>query len=129
MNCFLCHIQNPDNEADDNLFHLLDVQQTTLDELETELPSTIVPATIVVAMSNDEQSAIEAWKRLAVRPNVNAYVLAGGINRWLDLYQAQCPDVPPPDVPRMGSAPVPFSFSEEGISFRADSLSRTECTA
>ncbi len=98
------------SEADYNLFHLLDAQHTTLSQLESDLPSTIVPATIVVTMSNDEQSAIEAWKRLAVRPNVNAYVLAGGINRWLDLYQAHRPDVPPPDVPPRGDDELRHRF-------------------
>ncbi len=86
-------------EADFNLFHLLDAHHIPVAELESDLPPLITPSAVVVTMSNDEQSAIEAWKRLAVRPHVNAYILAGGINRWLDLYQMNRPDVPSAEVP------------------------------
>ena len=56
---------------------------------------------VVVVMSNDEQAAEQAWKRLAVQ-RVNAYVLAGGVNRWLDLYHNHTANVPGPDHPATG---------------------------
>jgi hypothetical protein len=71
-------------------------------ELDALPPAEIPPEAIVVTMSNDEQAAAQAWKRLAVRPNVNAYVLAGGINRWLDIYQEKMAHAPGPEAAARG---------------------------
>ncbi len=75
-------------EAEYNLFHLIDAQRLTLAELGHGWPQRLSDDAVVVVMSNDEQAAEEAWKRLAVQ-RVNVYVLAGGINRWLDLYRVK----------------------------------------
>jgi hypothetical protein len=90
------------SEADYNLFHLADARRVTIAELEDDRASPFSEDAVVVVMSNDEQMADKAWMRLAVR-RVNAYVLAGGINRWLDLYRARAADVPGPDRPAGGS--------------------------
>lgn len=89
------------NEAEYNLFHLVDARRVTLAELAHGWPQRLSEDAVVVVMSNDEQAAAEGWKRLAVQ-RVNAYVLAGGINRWLDLYRAQTANVPGPDHPAAG---------------------------
>jgi hypothetical protein len=75
------------SERDYNLFHLEGAVRLGLEEIADwtdwpELPDNAV----VVAMSNDEAAATEAWKRLKVLGVVNAYILEGGINRWLDLF-------------------------------------------
>ncbi len=89
--------------SDFNLFHLLDARQATVNEVESLVPANPSPETVVVTMSNDEEGAIEAWKRLKVHGNLNAYVLAGGVNRWLDVYQDQLPNIPGPEAQPGGS--------------------------
>jgi hypothetical protein len=91
------------DEADFNLFHLVDARNVTLGQLEGDWPSRLPPKAVCVVMSNDERAAEEAWKRLTVRPTkINAYVLAGGLNRWLDLYQDHLAGVPGPEIPGAG---------------------------
>ena len=50
-------------------------------ELQFELANTII-----VAISNDEVEATEAWKILKAESVPNVYILEGGINAWLDTY-------------------------------------------
>lgn len=99
------------NETDFNRFHLRDAQRITLAELDAGRPAPISERAVVVVMSNDERSANEAWKRLAVRPGVNAYVLAGGVNRWLDLYRVRRSDVPPSEQAAQGDERCRHDFS------------------
>ena len=76
------------DEADYNLFHLLDAEHM--------LPSDIPPAindliampanTVFVVMSNDETAATEVWKMLTAQAVPNVYILSGGINNWLDTF-------------------------------------------
>jgi len=77
------------NERDWNLFHLWGAEHIPTKALVAQhdrfalLPSNAV----VVLMSNDEAEATEAWKLLmATASKPNAYILAGGINRWLSEY-------------------------------------------
>lgn len=74
------------DERDWNLFHLWGAQRIQHEALIAyrqhfaELPDNGV----IVFVSNDESKSTEAWKLVmanASRPN--AYILAGGINRWL----------------------------------------------
>ena len=88
-------------ETDFNLFHLVDAQRVTLRTLDDGWSRRLSDDAVVVVMSNDEQAAEQAWKRLAVQ-RVNAYVLAGGINRWLDLYHDNTANIPGPDHPATG---------------------------
>ena len=83
-------------ESDYHVFHLLDARRVALNDLTPQWASRLPANAVVVVMSNDEAGAHEAWKRLAVLLNPNpyapvtdrsrVYVLAGGVNRWLDLY-------------------------------------------
>jgi len=88
-------------ETDFNLFHLVDARRVAVEQLNEGWSRQLSPDAVVVVMSNDEQAAEQAWKRLAVQ-RVNAYVLAGGVNRWLDLYHNHTANVPGPDHPATG---------------------------
>ena len=91
------------SEADFNRFHLADARRIDPEVVAAGEPKKIDPKEILVVMSNDEAKAQDAWKRLAVRRNANAYILAGGINRWLDVFADNRPNVPGPDAPVVGN--------------------------
>jgi rhodanese-related sulfurtransferase len=42
--------------------------------------------TVVVAISNGEHDATEAWKTLIANDVINSYILEGGVNEWLDIF-------------------------------------------
>ncbi len=98
------------SEAEFNVFHLLDAENVSPERLDRRWAAEVKPEDIVVVMSNDEQSAAEAWKRLAVLPNINAYVLAGGLNRWLDVYRQRLANVPGPETPSAGDDTLRHHF-------------------
>jgi len=76
------------DEADYNLFHILDARHTPL----TQLPSMIADLhfepenAIFIVMSNDETAATAAWKTLVAEAVPNVYILEGGINNWIALF-------------------------------------------
>jgi rhodanese-related sulfurtransferase len=75
-------------EADYNLFHILDARHIPLDEL-PDIISVLhfEPAnTVFVTMSNDEAAATEAWKILVAESVPNVYILEGGINNWIAMF-------------------------------------------
>ncbi len=76
------------DEADFNLFHILDAQHIPLEELDSWVePLLMEPAnTVFVTMSNDETAATEAWKFLIASGVPNVYILEGGINNWIALF-------------------------------------------
>lgn len=77
------------DEADFNLFHIRDAQHINLAELPTLAQKDYLsrPAnTLFVTASNDEKRATEAWKILKAQSIENAYILEGGINNWLAMY-------------------------------------------
>lgn len=75
------------DEADFNLFHIADsVRVPPAGPGDPAWVRTLPAGTVMVLVSNDEQRAEEAWKRLAVQNVPHIYVLEGGINAWLDLY-------------------------------------------
>lgn len=123
-------------ESDFNAFHLLDARRVDVKDLTPRWAARVPANAVVVVMSNDEAGAHEAWKRLAVLLNPNpyvpvtersrAYVLAGGVNRWLDLYQAKR-DVPGPDVPATGDDRLAHRFAT-ALGARHD-VSRPAATA
>ncbi len=99
-------------EADYNRFHLRDARHVNLEELKQNWVKGIPAGAIVVVMSNDEALATEAWKCVAVRENVNAYVLAGGINRWLDVYADNQAGAPNSNQPATGNGTLRYPLSE-----------------
>jgi rhodanese-related sulfurtransferase len=75
------------NEADYNLFHLLDAQNVPLSQIPgaaLDLQD-ITANTVVVLMSNDEAAATDAWKTLVAESVPNVYILEGGINHWIEV--------------------------------------------
>jgi rhodanese-related sulfurtransferase len=75
------------DEAEYNLFHIMDAQHATLAEFrDSEWVKRLPEETVFVLVSNDEKRATEAWKLLSAQGVLNLYILEGGINYWLDLY-------------------------------------------
>ena len=42
--------------------------------------------TVFIAMSNDESTATETWKKLKAESLPNVYILEGGVNNWIRTY-------------------------------------------
>jgi hypothetical protein len=76
------------DEADYNLFHILDAQHVPLEELPGKVPELhFEPENAVfVLMSNDETAATEGWKLLVAESVPNVYLLEGGINNWIAVF-------------------------------------------
>jgi rhodanese-related sulfurtransferase len=76
------------DEADFNLFHILDARNVGMDELSTiSTQLRAEPAnTVTVLMSNDETAATEAWKTLRAESVPSVYILEGGLNNWISTY-------------------------------------------
>jgi len=71
-----------------NQFHLQGAVHVPLEDVlekSTELQFELAN-TVIVAMSNDEVAATEAWKMLKAESVPNTYILEGGINAWLNTY-------------------------------------------
>ena len=75
-------------EADFNLFHILDARHIPLEELPSIISELhFEPAnTVFVTMSNDESAATDAWKILVAESVPNVYILEGGINNWIAAF-------------------------------------------
>lgn len=76
------------SETDFNLFHIQDATHIPLaDILDYASELQARPAnTLFVVLSNDEAAATEAWRILVAESVPNVYVLAGGVNQWLDTF-------------------------------------------
>jgi len=91
------------SEADYNLFHIKDAVHTTIDQIDRVWRKKLNPEQVVVVMSNDEIAAIDAWKHLAIDRRINAYILAGGVNRWCEIYLAGNFNAPGPEFKAEGN--------------------------
>jgi len=76
------------DEADYNLFHILDAQHIPLEQIEDKAEELRdAPAnTLTVVMSNGEDAATEAWKTLVAESVPNVYILEGGVNYWIEVF-------------------------------------------
>ncbi len=78
------------SEADFNRFHLAGARRIDLgDARDPAFVRSLLGAgdnTIVFVMSTGESVATQAWKDLKAQGVLNLYVIAGGINGWLDRY-------------------------------------------
>lgn len=100
------------HQSDYSVFHLVDAENVSPTQLDSDWTARIPREAVVVVMSNDERAAEEAWKRLAVQLNPKphlpvedksrVYVLAGGVNRWLDIYRAGQATAPGPEIAAAG---------------------------
>ena len=74
------------DERDWNLFHLWGAQRIPTQDLPAQHKrfAALPDNGVIVLVGNDEARATEAWKLImATASQPNAYILAGGINRWL----------------------------------------------
>lgn len=80
-------------EADFNQFHLQEAIHVTPDNLPQigYQMLTNAPNTVVVVMSNDEESATMIWRYLVAERVTNVYLLENGINGWLEHYGEEMP--------------------------------------
>jgi len=74
------------DEADYNLFHLVDATLVKPGRLEDGLVKGLPSDAIKVVMSNGEEPANDVAKELMARGVRNVYILAGGLNKWLETY-------------------------------------------
>ncbi len=79
------------DQRDYNQFHIRAARQVdpTLDAVTAVALDDLSDAdgrTVVVAMSNGEDAATEAWKVLIANDVINSYILEGGINEWLEIF-------------------------------------------
>lgn len=99
-------------QSDYSVFHLLDAENVSLGQFDSNWTARVPQEAVVVVMSNDERAAEEAWKRLAVQLNPSphlpvedrsrVYILAGGVNRWLDIYRSGQATAPGPEIAPAG---------------------------
>ena len=91
------------DEADYNLFHLVDAERVALDALRGDagrrLAGEAYETAIKVLVSNDETRALDAWRLLRAQGVKNLYVLAGGMNLWLDVFADGELDARPTSAP------------------------------
>ncbi len=75
------------DQADYNRFHMLDAQNVPLAQIPQAARDLqgISANTVVLLMSNDETAATSAWKTLQAENVPNVYILAGGINHWIEV--------------------------------------------
>jgi rhodanese-related sulfurtransferase len=108
-------------QSDYSVFHLLDADNVSLGQLDSDWTARVPREAVVVVMSNDERTAEEAWKRLAVQLNPSphlpvedksrVYILAGGVNRWLDIYRSGKATAPGPEIAPAGDDTCRHRFS------------------
>lgn len=76
------------SESDYNQFHILDAEHVepaaAVERVEDLLRQP--ENTVIVVMSNDETAATAVWKTLQAESVPNVYILAGGVNRWIDTF-------------------------------------------
>ncbi len=75
------------DENEFNLFHLVDAEHTTMDQIGNPRWVGALPKqTVMVLISNGEKRAERAWKILRAQGIENLYLLAGGLNVWVEVF-------------------------------------------
>ena len=76
------------DEADYNLFHLLDAVNIPADKIPDHLKDFRAKSanTVFMVISNDEKAATEVWKTMVSESVPNVYLLEGGINNWITIF-------------------------------------------
>jgi rhodanese-related sulfurtransferase len=102
------------DEAQYNLFHIVDAVHVVMDQIQSPRWVSALPKqTVIVLVSNDEKQATDAWKLLAEQGVKNLYIVAGGINMWLDLFyhgDRVNPPTPAPESLPSGNEPLKYSL-------------------
>lgn len=78
-------------ETDYNLFHLSDARRMAIPDLDQQFVRDYPENAVKIVMSNDEADAEKTWRRLKAQGMLNVYILAGGVNFWLDVYGGTTP--------------------------------------
>jgi len=103
------------SEADFNLFHIVDAQHTTFEQIgDREWVKNLPKQTVIVLVSNDEKRATSAWKLLSAQGVENLYILEGGINYWLDLYGEDASGL------EEGTQPMPQPDGDDSLRHKFD---------
>jgi rhodanese-related sulfurtransferase len=76
------------SETDYAQFHILNAHYVPMENLVEAVPvlRSQPENTVYFVMSNDETAAAQAWRILTAENITNAYILSGGVNRWLDTF-------------------------------------------
>jgi rhodanese-related sulfurtransferase/uncharacterized membrane protein (DUF485 family) len=101
----------PENEF--NLFHIRGAQNVQPDQLAgliPELHARQALNTLFVTMSNDEQTATDAWKLLTAESVPNAYILEGGVNNWIATFGKEETAIRPAPTAAAGEDTLQFAF-------------------
>ena len=77
------------DESDYNLFHILDARRVDMADLHNAALAlqTEPENSVVVLICNNEIRSTQAWKQLVAEKASNVYILEGGLNYWLDLFE------------------------------------------
>jgi len=78
------------DERDYNLYHLENARRVDPNDIHKVMKELLneSDSPVVIVMSNDETRAIEVWKQLVAKNTINAYILEGGINGWIEEHAA-----------------------------------------
>ena len=90
------------SESDYNLYHIEGAVNVPLDDIEDVIPVLLSepPAnTVFIVMSNDETAAVSAWKMLVASSVPNVYVLEGGVNNWIAIFDSDSEPLQPAPNP------------------------------
>jgi rhodanese-related sulfurtransferase len=101
------------SEADFNLYHIADAVNVPLERLAERVPALLAepPAnTVFITMSNDEATAVKAWRLLAAHRVPNVYVLEGGMNQWIATFGADDPSLRPAAFGQAGDDQLRYAF-------------------
>jgi len=109
------------DEAEYNLFHIIDALHVVMDQIKSpRWVSTLPKETVIVLVSNDETRATEAWRLLAEQGVKNLYILVSGINTWLDLFydgdRVKSHTAPPESLPSGNDTlkySLPFALGDQ----------------
>jgi rhodanese-related sulfurtransferase len=96
------------SESDFNLYHIEGAVNVPFERLEEVIPVLLSesPAnTVFTVMSNDETTAIAAWKILSASAVPNVYILEGGVNNWIAFFGQ--------DDPTLAAQPKPNPADDE----------------
>jgi rhodanese-related sulfurtransferase len=81
--------------SDFDTFHIDGAQHIASNQLLSHLPEwqVLTGNNVIILMGNDETASIEAWKMLVSENIANVYILDGGINRWIDMFDLSSDDI------------------------------------
>jgi rhodanese-related sulfurtransferase len=85
-------------EADFNLFHIADSVNIPAEQVQAAIPSLLADQTsnmVYVVVSNDEAVATRVWKELVAESVLNVYILEGGINQWIAVFEQEEDNIRP----------------------------------